>query len=429
MEFATVAQRLIGNRAAVVACALAGMTIHLLLWQISEPADIFSDFFKAYYPAGEVIWRYGAAQPWSNDETGAVTFVNLPIFAWLFVPLSFLDKDAASWMFLALGIAAALAAWALLSRLARLDMQGRALLLLLFLISGPMVNSLREGNTTHFILLFLVVALLLWRAGCDYSAGLVLGACAAFKLPLLLFGAYFVMRGRWRVVAGGATMVALIGLLSLWYFGININIGWYHFCVEPFAFGVIPAFNVQSIDGFILRLTTGDALLWSWVPTQLPVASKAARTIVLAAMFGATFWLIWRADRKPPGPPVSGALKARDLLGFSLVLTLAFVTSPIAWTHYYLLLLLPFALHLGGCLGLPDDPVTRRLMWTGLALTSLPVVMPQLQPGWPAALIARTLVSLWLFGGLIMLAALARGAWHAGRARPLARTGPWLKPA
>jgi hypothetical protein len=55
--------------------------------------------------------------------------------------------------------------------------------------------------------------------------------------------------------------------------------------------------------------------------------------------------------------------------------------------------------------------------------------MPQLQPGWPAALIARTLVSLWLYGGLIMLAALARGAWHAGRARPLARTGPWLKPA
>ena len=31
-----------------------------------------------------------------------------------------------------------------------------------------MINSLREGNTTHIILLLLVLALLLWRSGWDY---------------------------------------------------------------------------------------------------------------------------------------------------------------------------------------------------------------------------------------------------------------------
>ena len=62
-------------------------------------------------------------------------------------------------MFLAVGIPAALTAWALLVRLARLDATKAALLLFLFMINGPMVNSLREGNTTHFLLLLLVLAL------------------------------------------------------------------------------------------------------------------------------------------------------------------------------------------------------------------------------------------------------------------------------
>ena len=31
-----------------LAYALGGLAIHLLLWQYSEPPEIFSDFFKAY---------------------------------------------------------------------------------------------------------------------------------------------------------------------------------------------------------------------------------------------------------------------------------------------------------------------------------------------------------------------------------------------
>jgi hypothetical protein len=416
MGLAAAARGPLANRALVwSAFAFAGAAIHLVLWQFSEPAQIFSDFFKAYYPAGEAVLTNGPKPPWSAEEGAAITFVNLPILAWLFAPLARLSEAAASWTFLALGIPAALTAWALLARLTRLDAGNGALLLFIFMVNGPMVNSLREGNTTHFLLLLLVVALLLWRAGWDYCAGLVLGFCAIFKLPLLLFGAYFLLRQRWRIVAGGATMIACVVGLSLWYFGWGINVSWYRFCVEPFLFGVIPAFNVQSIDGFLVRLVTGDSLLREWLPMQLPPAYKLVRTPLFAGIFGVVFWLIWRAERLEPLPRVTGALSARDLIVFAIVLNLALVSSPVSWTHYYLLLLLPFSLYLGELLNLPGGAMTRALMWGGLVLTSLPVLMPTLHPGWAAELVARTLVSMWLYGGLLVLAALTRGAWHLRR--------------
>jgi hypothetical protein len=96
------------------------------------------------------------------------------------------------------------------------------------------------------------------------------------------------------------------------------------------------------------------------------------------------------------------------------VLTLALLTSPLAWTHYYLLLLLVWGLYLGGRLPLTDDATKRWLMRGSILLTSLPViVVPVREPSWWSSLGARTIVSAWFFGGLLLLSAVVRGMWHA----------------
>jgi hypothetical protein len=82
----------------------------------------------------------------------------------------------------------------------------------------------------------------------------------------------------------------------------------------------------------------------------------------------------------------------------------------VSWTHYYLLLLLPWGLYLGGRLALPGDAVTCRLAWASWLLCSLPVVAPPEMPDWIEGILSRTVVSAWLFGGFVLLAALARGA-------------------
>jgi alpha-1,2-mannosyltransferase len=416
------ARRLFGYPALVsLTLLLSGLLAHLALWQISEPAFLFSDFFKAYYVAGEAVLADEVDTLYR--EGAEVTFVNMPILAYVFAPLARLDDVAAGRIFLALGLAAAFAAWALLVRIGRNRASSAALLAFIFLINGPMVNSLREGNSTHFLLLLLVLALLLWRAGWDYSAGLVLGFCALFKLPLLLLGAYVLLRRRWRIVAGGATMAAVVIGLSLWLFGFEIHVAWYRVCVAPYMRGVVPAFNVQSIDAFLLRLSTGAALLQEWLPMPLPPAWRLVRTLLLLAIYAVAVSLIWRTGRREPFPRTSGALSPRDLTEFSLVLTIALISSPLAWTHYYLLLLLPWSLYQSGLLNLPDDTLSRSLMWSALAFISLPVLMPELPQGFSAEIMARTVVSMWLFGGLLMLIALARGAWSLGEALPYSADG------
>lgn len=400
-------RRFTGTNAIAPWLLAAACAYHLLLWQISEPPLLFSDFYKANWTAVETLWENGLRPVFPFTEVG--NWSNLPIVAWPFVPLLVLGETAAGWAFLAAGYAAVAAACAMLARAARGPADIAAPLLLLFLVNGPMVNSLREGNTTHFILLLLVIAVHLWRRRRHFWAGLVLGLCATIKLPLLLFGVYFVLRRRWRIVAGGAAAVAGMAALSIAVFGFRSHVVWFDDFVAPHLGTFLPSFNVQSIGGFLMRLATGADQLYDWSPLDPSPLQRAAQFASFAALYGSAAWLLLRAGRGPeaaePAP--------REMAEFSLVLVLALVTSPISWTHYYLLLLLPLALYFGGALPLADDAPARWLMRIGGALVSLPVIMPYLPPGWAAELIARTLVSAWLFGGLILFAAFARMLWRA----------------
>ena len=76
---------------------------HLALWQVSEPPTLFPDLYKAYYPAAEVPWDDGLEANFPLTEIGAGGFVNVPVLAWLFVPLG---EKSAGWVFLGIGAAA-----------------------------------------------------------------------------------------------------------------------------------------------------------------------------------------------------------------------------------------------------------------------------------------------------------------------------------
>jgi hypothetical protein len=90
------------------------------------------------------------------------------------------------------------------------------------------------------------------------------------------------------------------------------------------------------------------------------------------------------------------------------------VVSPLSWVHYYLFLLLPAALGLGGRLSASsDEPAMRWLIYGGLTLASIPVAIPDLEDSALGPIVARTAVSVWLFGGLLVIGGLMRAAWLA----------------
>src|SRR4030095_3274703 len=71
-----------------------------------------------------------------------------------------------------------------------------------------------------------------------------------------------------------------------------------------------------------------------------PAVLRIARLSASAVMFGISYWLIWRRGKIAASPQGDGGATPRDLLEFLLVLTLALITSPLSWTHYYVSLLI-----------------------------------------------------------------------------------------
>jgi Glycosyltransferase family 87 len=395
-------------------CLSAGIFVVLVqfaLWNISEPELLFSDFYKAYYPAGQALLRDGPRQTWHIGEDTSLAFVNLPILGYLFVPLALFERPTAGFLFLGIGTAAALAMPLLLARWLQLRGREFAVLVMLFAANGPLVNSLREGNTTHIVGLLIIMSLISICSGRQFLAGVLLGFCALVKLPLMLFCAYYVVLQRWRIAAGAILAISLIVFASFLIFGSAINIGWYDKCVAPYLSGVVGAFNVQSIDAFLLRLVTGATLLWDWEPVEVSLAHRVARNLVIGAMLAAALILMWRANRARRLSPKRDT-PALAALEFVLVLSLALVVSPLSWVHYYLLLLLPAALEAAGRLSVEgNQSATRWLIYGGLTLASLPVAIPDLEDSALGPFAARTAVSVWLFGGLLMIGGLMRAAW------------------
>jgi hypothetical protein len=279
----------------------------------------------------------------------------------------------------------------------------------LFVLSGPLWNSLREGNTTHFTLLALAAALLRLRQGRDFSAGLLLGAAALFKLPLLLFGVYFVLRRRFRVVLAAGLLLGGLGLASIALFGLDAHLIWYRQFVAGAGRSPIAAFNVQSIAGLLARFERGGGALCDWEPGTLGAAAR----VVGQVLGGVTFLVPLAAtlfasrSRREPSPLAFE-------LEYALVLMLACVGSPLAWTHYYAWLLLPAAFGLAAAARGLECKNSRRVFWAGIALAAPPVVFPVCAPPSWAEVPYLLFTSHYLFGGLLVVFTLALHRFRAG---------------
>ena len=315
-------------------------------------------------------------------------------------------RGGSGWAFLAIGAVAALAAWWLLARMRARRRNAAPLLLFLGLVNGPMINSLREGNTTHIILLLLVLALLLWRSGCDSrpaccSASAPSSSCrCCCSAPTCSCAA----SGAWRWAASRRSPRPCCCRSPCT--ACKGNIAWYKDSVEPFLGGVIPAFNVQSIDGFLVRLETGPARLLDWEPLAPTLAQDRPQHRAVRCSSAAS----------GHHPRLTAARRARGRSSatrwiFSIVLVLAIVTSPVSWTHYYLCFCCRGAsTSAAGCPARRRDDALADVR--AAVLASLPVDRAaSLRRACSASCSHATVVSAWFFGGLLMLAALLAALW------------------
>ena len=385
------------------ASAVAATIFATVLAAISKPDVMLIDFFKAYYPAGRTVLRHpDQLEPLLRN----CDYVNIPVVSLLFAPLGAFPPPIAGYAFTVLGLGATGIAWWLLVRAARLQTREAAVLLFLFGASGPLAYSLKIGNTTHIVLALVTGAFLLLRQRRDFAAGALLGLVAVVKLPLMLFGVYFLARRRWRSVAGMVAVGAVAGVLSLAIFGWGLNLFWYQHCVAPFSRDPMAAFNVQSIHGALARLERGYGALEDWNPVPLSSLSHHLATALVAILYIAVFVAVWRSLRSARAR-VAAAETVREL-ELLLVLTLALIAGPMAWSHYYALLLMPVAFFLGEGDHLPRDRPTRLLAWASIVLAAAPVLQLRSPKAALMTLYARVLVPHYLVAGILLFACLVR---------------------
>jgi alpha-1,2-mannosyltransferase len=393
----------------VAGVAAGCLVLALLTFAVVDPQYPFWDYRTAYYPAGQAVLHDPASLAALMGK-GVNGFVNLPIVAYLFAPFSLLSLRYAIGLFSLIGLAVTALAWLLLVRLVGLKGPERWLLLLLFVANGPLQYSLKEGNTSHWVLAALAGGLYLLRGNRPLAAGALLGAAAVLKLPLLLFGVYFVLRRNWRGTIGFAAVCAASGLLSVIVFGWDFHMRWFDLCVRQFSSQWIAAFNVQSLQSFVLRLRPAPELLRDWTPYPPAEGQRIAGYVLVGLLYLAALWSgIAGSVRR-----TNGSAGARTDLEFLLVLCLAVVSSPLSWSHYYTWLLLPAAFHLGAASPFVPGTTARRLRWLATILAML-LVRP-LHFDDPALMTAYSVfgASMLLFGGLL---------WVGSIAWSLARTG------
>ena len=362
---------------AALVCALLALT--------SGPVLI--DFDKAYLYAGHAA----ITDPSTLYECNrGQCFVNIPIVAWLFVPLALLNTSVAGLVFSAAGVILLLAA---VRRMAHGTAAGT--IVWLALLSGPIYYSVRIGNTTHMLLLALLVAFDRLAADRQAEAGVILAGASLLKPPLALFLPYFVLRRHVRASAAMAAFAACAVAASIAWFGVDLHRFWFREFVLNQGARPIAAYNVQSVNGFLAHLLTRGHLR-DWYPIDAGARFSMVSAGLTVVLVAAVVLSCWRA-----GPPRSSAAQQVELW---LILCLTVLIAPISWTHYDLLLLIPGAALVSQWASLEQR--SRAGLVAALVLIAPPVVVLSIQNRIGNALYERLLISHYFAGAVVMLAVL-----------------------
>jgi hypothetical protein len=398
-----------------VLLALAVILFEGMSFKLSSPPEAFWDFLRAYYPAGRAALYHDSAALEALIGVGAAGgFVNIPAAAYLFVPFGCLPPKMAAALFTIIGIGATVAAWFLLVRLARLERRERWLLALLFLVNGPLLNGIKFGNISYFLILALTGGLVLLRANRSATAGVVLGVAAVLKPPLALFGLFFLLRRDVRGLVGFVVLGVATVVLSLVLFGWGLNLYWLQNSVLQYSHNWLGGFSVQSIPAFLVRLHQPPAILLDWSARAPSPGEKLLAQGIIGVIFLIAIGACWRLRSRAVGADEAQAAERRDLQ-YLLTICLCLVCSPLSWTHYFAWLLIPTAFFLRPQSPLAASGPARCVGWAAIALLTPLVLWPQ-----PSAssdvmtTYASVAVSHYLFGGLL---------WFGLIAWSLARTG------
>jgi hypothetical protein len=187
----------------------------------------------------------------------------------------------------------------------------------------PVLAHLYQGQLNFVILLLLVAAWIADRRGHQVAAGVAVGTAAALKIFPGLLLVYFVATRRWRAAAAAVATGLALNAVAFAVLGAG--------AFETYVRDVLPSLKMfrgtwsnVSLTGYWTRV--GSSL---GAPALGLVAAACCQLAAVAAV-----WLV--ARRAATGDDRDRA--------FALAVAAMPLASPVAWAHYFVILLLPVAL-------------------------------------------------------------------------------------
>lgn len=248
----------------------------------------------------------------------------------------------------------------------------------------------------NMLVLFLAIAgYYLHTKEKDWSAGFFFGLAAAIKAYPGLFLIYFLLRKQWKVA--GSTILWGIGftILPVLFYGFegycNLMMEWISISfLKPFIIGY-QSWNNQSLYAFWERLLAHQL----HITEPASVIIKTANYSSIIAISITVFSFLLRSPYRKSS--VSGFIE------FSAVCIMMMLFPPIAWRHYWVLLL-PATASVYYCLRkIPQDvsaPV-KYLFTTYIILIGIPYLASK-----SAIAVFLKMNSNYTFSALVLLAAL-----------------------
>jgi hypothetical protein len=380
----------------VAAGDIAPLTDYARTGSFEATSGPFLDYFHRYF---------------FPDSPAATHWIYLPAYAWIFRPLAGLDFPVAARVWLALSAILSLACIGLLWHARpwagdkHVAAWRTAWIIFFGLTFQPILDNLWHGNISALIFFVFCLSYWLLRRQHPWLAGLVLGLIVPLKFYPALFVLYFVWRRNWALVAGaliGCLVVLAVSLLTAGWTG---NLAYSQMILAELRGGGIPAFNNQSISGFLLHaFTRGDVN--GWGDMVAPPLVSVLRLLLVGALIGAVAWALRRR------PEATAAPAAAQDLDLALVIGVMLLASPITWYHYYVWLLFPLLVLFDALL--QSARTTRRdvlLLAIGYGLVvvqGIVVIRPFAAQAIQAVWLLRVLLSQAFFGALLLMYL----AWH-----------------
>ncbi|MGA7937712.1 MAG: hypothetical protein WCA35_29455, partial [Kovacikia sp.] len=182
--------------------------------------------------------------------------------------------------------------------------------------------------------------------------------------------------------------------LSILVCGYSLNLTWFQKCILSFSGATVAGFVNQSVDSFLIRLLT-NAPITSFDFVEGSWLFKLLRYAIFFVLIGGTILTMLRS-RQVQSTTI-------ESLEFSSFLCLTLLISPISWVHYYLFLLLPIALYIGGQLNIPNRWPWHAAMVLSIVLLIGPNIINTPHHHVMATFTRHILVSHYFWGGILLL--------------------------